>query len=298
MGQNFLDRFILVEYNGLKYPEGYSAQMHEVAAHFDKKSISPEGTYSLHTEYSYRQRNFDSELISRFTTLRESHKNHVPQLWKSEVWAQEFADYIISLTRGHAAPSVIEIHPPFNDYCSLDGFSERYRVFEERIHSVHPETIIVIENRAGTVYRGGRFLVGTATEIASLCEIIMQNDLKLGVVLDFPQLLTAENIDPLRFKVEKYQAAIDTILPYHDLIKGIHIWGKKKSAKGRWVAHSGNFDTYFSDSIVAKKAFLSGIHKICSDGISRFLVPEINSGTEDLLSIIHDLFSEPPYFLV
>lgn len=289
MGQDFLDRFILVEYNGLKYPEGYSSQIHEVAAHFDKESISPEGAYSLHTEYSYRQRNFDSEHISRFTTLRESHKNYVPQLWKSEAWAQEFADYIISLTRGHTTPSVIEIHPPFNDYCSLDEFSERYRVFEKRIHSVHPETIIVIENRAGTVYRGGRFLVGKATEIAALCEVIMQNDLKLGVVLDFPQLLTAENIDPLKFKVEKYQAAIDTILPYRNLIKGIHIWGKKKSATGRWVAHSGNFDTYFGGNDDIKRFFLSGIYQICNDCDRRFLVPEINSGTDDLISIINDL---------
>lgn len=103
MGQDFLDRFILVEYNGLKYPDGYSTQIHEVAAHFDKDSISPEGAYSLHTEYSYRQRNFDSEQISRFPVLRESHKDYVPQLWKSAAWAQEFADYIISLTRGHIA---------------------------------------------------------------------------------------------------------------------------------------------------------------------------------------------------
>lgn len=291
MGQDFLDRFILVEYNGLKYPEGYSAQMHEVAAHFDKGSISPEGTYSLHTEYSYRQRNFDSVLISRFTTLRESHKNHVPQLWKSKAWAQEFADYIISLSKGHITPSVIEIHPPFNDYYSLDEFSERYRVFEELIHSVYPEAIIVIENRAGTVYRGGRFLVGKATEIAALCEIINQNTLKLGIVLDFPQLLTAENIDPLKFKAEKYQTAIDTILPYQNLIRGIHIWGKKKSSTGRWVAHSGNFDTYFGGNVDAKNAFLSGLRQICNDGYPRFFVPEVNSNVEDLLSIISDVNS-------
>ena len=289
MGQAFLDRFILVEYNGLKYPEGYSAQIHEVAAHFDKESISPEAAYSLHTEYSYRQRNFDSELISRFSILRESHKDSVPQLWKSEAWAHEFAEYIISLTSGHIAPSVIEIHPPFNDYCSLDEFSERYRAFEERIHSVYPEAVIVIENRAGTVYRGGRFLVGKATEIAALCELIKRDNLKLGVVLDFPQLLTAENIDPLKFKTEKYQTAIDTISPYRNFIKGIHIWGKKKSASGKWVAHSGNFDTYFGGNTDVKKAFLMGLRQICIDGYSRFLVPEVNSNVEDLKSIISDI---------
>lgn len=139
------------------------------------------------------------------------------------------------------------------------------------------------------MYRGGRFLVGKAKEIAALCELIKQNDLKLGVVLDFPQLLTAENIDPLKFKVEKYQAAIDAILPYRNLIKGIHIWGKKKSATGRWVAHSGNFDTYFGGNVDAKKAFLSGLQQICSDGCPRFLVPEVNSNASDLLSIISDI---------
>lgn len=289
MNQGFLNNFILVEYNGLKYPEGYHAQIQEVAAHFDKESISPEGAYSLHTEYSYRQRNFNTEQISQFAVLRESHKDYVPQLWKSEVWAQEFADYIISLTSHHIVPSVIEIHPPFNDYCTFDDFAERYCVFEKQIHSMYPETVIVIENRAGTVYRGGRFLVGKASEIADLCERIKQNNLNLGVVLDFPQLLTAENIDPLKFKAEKYQAAIDTILPYCDLIKGIHIWGKKKSTSGRWVAHAGNFNTYFGGNEENKVAFLTGIHRICSDGIARFFVPEINSGAEDLSLIISDL---------
>lgn len=111
----------------------------------------------------------------------------------------------------------------------------------------------------------------------------------MGVVLDFPQLLTAENIDPLKFNAEKYQTAVNAILPYRDLIKGIHIWGKKKSATGRWVAHAGNFDTYFGGNVENKVAFLAGIPSICSDDITRFLVPEINSGAEDLSLIISDL---------
>lgn len=293
MSTNFLNSFILVEYNSLKYPPGCSAQIQEIAAHFDKELICPDGQYSLHTEYSYRQRNFDTVLISQYPALRESHKNFVPQLWKSVAWAQEFAEYIIRLTRDRTAPYVIEIHPPFNDYCTFDDFVERFRIFEEMIHSVYPESIIVIENRAGTVYRGGHFLVSNAKEIATLCENIKQNDLSLGVVLDFPQLLTAENIDPLKFNIKKYQTAIDIILPYRNLIRGIHIWGKKKSATGRWVAHSGNFDTYFGGNISVKGIFLSGIHQICSDGIPRFLVPEVNSGAEDLSLIINDLANLP-----
>lgn len=254
----------------------------------DKASITPKGSYSLHTEYSYRKRKFDTEYISKFPALVEGNKDGVPQLWKSPEWADAFADFVIGLTEGHASPTIIEIHPPFNDYCTLSGFSERYRIFEKKIHQVYPDVLIVIENRAGSVYRGGRFLVGKAKEIVALCELIKTDNLKLGVVLDFPQLLTAENIDPLKFKVEKYQAAIQAISVHRDLIKGIHIWGKKKSASRRWVAHSGNFDTYFGGNQEVKNVFLIGIQEICNDDCRRFLVPEVNSGIDDLASIIKD----------
>ena len=96
------------------------------------------------------------------------------------------------LTQGYNPPEIIEIHPPFNDYCSLEEFSERYRIFEHKIHEIYPNTTIVIKNRSGAVYHGGKFLVVKAKEIAALCEIIRQCGLELGVVLDFPQLLTAE----------------------------------------------------------------------------------------------------------
>ena len=288
--KRFLDNFILVEYNNLPYPEGYTAQLHEVAAHLDKESIAPKGNYSLHTEYSYGKRKFDTAYMERFPVLSEASKDGVPQLWKSKEWADSFADFVIGLTEGHMAPTIIEIHPPFNDYCTLPEFVERYRVFEERIHQVYPAVIIVIENRAGSVYHGGRFLVGKAKEIVVLCEMIKAEELRLSVVLDFPQLLTAENIDPLKFKVEKYQTTIQLISEHRDLVKGIHIWGKKKSATGRWVAHAGNFDTYFGGNQAVKNVFVSGIQEICKDGCQRFLVPEVNSGVEDLANIMSELF--------
>ena len=226
--KRFLDNFILVEYNNLPYPEGYSAQIQEVAAHFDKDVIDPQRAYSMHTEYSYGKRKYNTELISKYPALIAASKDGVPQLWKSAEWASEFADFIVDLVSGHSVPTIIEIHPPFNDYCSLAGFVDRFRIFENKIHEAYPDVIIVIENRAGSVYHGGRFLVGKAKEIVALCDLIKSEALNLGVVLDFPQLLTAENIDPLKFKTEKYQSAIQTIAEHRDLIKGIHIWGKKK----------------------------------------------------------------------
>jgi hypothetical protein len=285
------DSFVFIEYNGVPYPEGYYAEIREVAGHLDKNAIEDVEKYSLHTEYSYGKRKFDTPRLSAFPVLREANKDGVPQLWKSDEWAEEFADFIIGLTQDHNSPEIIEIHPPFNDYCSLEEFAERYLVFEHRIHAAYPDNTIVIENRSGAVYRGGKFLVGKAKEIAALCEIIRQRSLKLGVVLDFPQLLTAEGIDTLKFKTEKYQAAIDTIIPYRDLIRGVHIWGKKKSATGRWVAHAGNLDTYFGDNQEAKALFISGIEQICNDGVKRFLVPEVNSGSTDLDAIVRDIFT-------
>jgi len=229
------ESFIFIEYNGVPYPEGYSAQIHEVAGHLDKDTIEAAERYSLHTEYSYGKRKFDTERIVAFPILREANKDGVPQLWKSNEWAEEFAAFIIGLTQAHNPPEIIEIHPPFNDYCSLEEFSERYCIFEQKIHAVYPDTTIVIENRSGAVYHGGKFMVGKAKEIAVLGEVIRQRGLKLGIVLDFPQLLTAEGIDTLKFKVEKYQKAIDSLIPYRDLIKGIHIWSKKKSTTGSEV---------------------------------------------------------------
>lgn len=284
------DSFVFIEYNGVQYPEGYSAQIHEVAGHLDKETIEAAEAYSLHTEYSYGKRKFDTERIAAFPILCEANKDGVPQLWKSNEWAEEFAAFIIGLTQRHSPPEIIEIHPPFNDYCSLEDFSERYRIFEQNIHASYPDTTIVIENRSGAVYHGGKFLVGKAKEIAALCELIRRRGLNLGVVLDFPQLLTAEGIDTLKFKAEKYQAAIESLIPNRDLIKGIHIWGKKKSATGRWMAHAGNLDTYFGGNQDVKALFISGIEQICNDGKKRFLVPEVNSGMADLDAIMRDLF--------
>ena len=284
------DSFIFVEYNGVPFPMGFSAQIHEVAGHLDKEVIEDVEEYSLHTEYSYGRRKFDTARISSYPELRAANKDGVPQLWKSDEWAKEFADFIVGLTQGHTAPKIIEVHPPFNDYCSLTEFSDRYRFFEERIQATYPDTLIVIENRAGAVYRGGKFLIGKAKEIAALCEIIQQQELRLGVVLDFPQLLTAEGVDTLSFRTEKYLGAVDALTPYRDMIKGIHIWGKKKSATGRWVAHAGTLDTYFGGSKEIKDIFIMGIERICNDGVKRFLVPEVNSGARDLDAIMRDLF--------
>ena len=285
------NKFIFIEYNGVPYPNGFNSAIKEIAAHLDKNEIEPAEKYSLHTEYSYGKRKFDTVLISNFDELQSAQKDGVPQLWKSNKWAEQFAEFIITLTTGKNTPTVIEIHPPFNDYCDIDLFLERYKIFEEKIQSAFPKATIVIENRSGAIYRGGRFIVGKAKEIAELCQKIKDNNVNLGVVLDFPQLLTAENIDTLKFNEVKYFTAIDTIAEHHEIIRGIHIWGKKKSESGRWVAHAGNLDTYFDSNLDYKSKFIQGIARVCNDDLQRFLVPEVNTGADDLACIVNDVFN-------
>lgn len=281
--------FELIEYNGIPYPEGYVSKIKEVAGHLDKEDTEQVECYSLHTEYSYGKRKFDSPILAKYESLREANKGGVPQLWKSEEWSKEFAAFVCELTEGKNPPHIVEIHPPFNDYSDIENFVKCYKVFEKEIKHTFPNTNIFIENRSGTVYRGGRFVIGKADEIVSLCEAIEKHNLDLGIVLDFPQLLTAERLDTLKFNADKYREAIEKIHPYQHLIKGIHIWGKKKNPKGRWIAHCGTLDTYFGGNCDSKNAFLDGIARICDDGRTRFLVPEVNSGAEDLKSIIENL---------
>ena len=281
--------FELIEYNGIPYPEGYVSKIKEVAGHFDKEDIEQEDYYSLHTEYSYGKRKLDSEILTKYIVLRESHKGGVPQLWKSEEWAKEFAAFVIELSKEKNPPQIVEIHPPFNDYSAIEHFVGCYKVFEKVMKQVYPNTNIFIENRSGAVYRGGRFVISKADEIVALCKAIERHNLELGIVLDFPQLLTAERLDTLNFNTNKYMVAIEKLHPYQHLIKGVHIWGKKKNPKGRWIAHCGTLDTYFGGNEESKNIFISGIARICDDGKTRFLVPEVNSGFEDLRGIIADI---------
>ncbi len=280
--------FIFVQYGGHSYPDGIKPDLVEVAGHFDKESIPDLPNYSLHTEYSYGKRKFDTDLMTGFLHLPAANKDGVPQLWKSEEWAEEFARFIFTLTAEQHAPSVIEIHPPFDDYCNMQAFVKRYKVFENMIHRAWPEVPIVIENRAGSVYHGGKFILSKAVDIVRLSHLIISEEVNLGIVLDFPQLLTGENIRPDKFDADKYKNIINLIYPYREYIKGIHIWGKKKSEKGRWVAHNGNLNDLFPVK-EEKELFIEGIHAICNDGRTRFLVPEVNSGAEDLASVVRDV---------
>ncbi|NLV33319.1 MAG: hypothetical protein GXY21_02120 [Clostridiaceae bacterium] len=279
--------FEMVKYHKQEYPSNIPLRFEEVAAHFDISKVKSILNYSLHTEYSYGKRKFDSSLISSFPTLITAQKDSIPQLWKSERWAEEFAHFVIRLVEVKSKLSVIEVHPPFDDYTDLNGFIKSYRVFEEYIHNEVPNTEFFIENRFGSIYHGGRFLMSKIEDIYNLCEYIENERLHLKIALDIPQVFTAHNANK-RLEILNLMTDIKNL---RDYIGGVHLWGKSRSSTGRKVAHCGDLTSYFEDDMETKKQFLESLCECFNDDIPRKLVLEVNSGNDDLYSIINDLLS-------
>jgi hypothetical protein len=286
-----LSKLIPVRYSRRNYPPGVKAELQEVAGHFDIKGIKPDGAYSLHTEYSYGKRKLDNVLLTGLDTIKKAHQDLIPKLWFNEKWSLEFLEFIKRLVDDNSAPEIVEIHPPFNDYCgSIGEFLDSYTGFEEALGEIFSDTKIFIENRCGSMYRGGRFLVSRLESIAALCEAIGKRGLKLRLVLDFPQLFTAYNLGPGKFTEEKIIKVIRSLGECRDYIAGIHLWGKKLNDKGRAIPHIGDLDSYFLEAR-SKEVFLRELFDLLDDGRARFFVPEVNSGDEDLRRIVEDLVS-------
>jgi len=280
--------FIPIKYGARNYPSEINASIQEIAAHFDKVEIKPKSKYSLHTEYSFGKRKFNSNLIKKFIVLSKSHENFVPKLWYSIDWAKEFADFIVYLVGKNKPPKIIEIHPPFDDYCnSIIDFVKTYEIFEKRILNAFPDVEILIEHRTGTIYKGGKFLISTCEDLLVLQKMIISKNLRLRIVLDFPQLFTSYHLSTGRFSKEKILSIIQSISGFKKSIRSIHLWGKKYYGK-RLISHMGNLDTYFGNKEL-KNIFLEEIFKLLNDGEKRFFVPEINSTDDDLKLIIKDL---------
>ena len=278
--------FEMIKYHGQEYPADVPLRIEEIAAHFDITKIGGKLSRSLHTEYSYGKRKFNSELIANYPEICSAQKDGVPQLWKNEAWALQFADFIFALVGGGSDPSVIEVHPPFNDYTDMDGFIKAYASFEAKIKDRFPNVEILIENRCGSVYHGGKFILSKVQDIGALCEAIEQKGLQLKIAYDVPQIYTAHNA---KTEDAYLELLVDT-KPYLAHIGGVHLWGKRISDTGRKVAHCGNLDTYFGD-VTVKENFLKGFKDCFDDDVVRKMVLEVNSGNEDLQAIVSDLKS-------
>lgn len=281
---------IPITYHSKKYPKNVISNIDEIAGNFDKDIINPKREYSLHTEYSHMKRKLDNRLINKYPELKKSERENIPQLWKSKEWAREFANFIIELVGNNIPPKIIEIHPPFNDYCkNFSLFFDIYEEFEKIISAELPNTNIFIENRCGAFYKGGKFIISNGKSIIQFLQELEVRKLRLKLVLDYPQVFSAESIKMDDIKLKKIIEFNNNIKPYISHIGGFHLWGKRKSQTGRWTSHTGDLNTFFSNNNLLKDEFISSVVNTFDDNDIRFFVPEVNSSEEDLQSIIFDL---------
>lgn len=284
--------FIPVLYKNKQYPQGIKPKMEEVSAHFDIDGIQPLMDYSLHTEYSFGKREYSNKALEGLDTIKSANRDGIPKLWFNENWSQEFAIYIKRLTKESERPKVIEIHPPFKDYCeTMDKFVQIYKVFE----SYFPDTKIVIENREGTLYNSD-FLLSKPKDLIELTNAIRKNNLRLRIVLDLPQLLHSERAKDEFLDKNKeseirtqIKTALDKIRTCRDYIDGIHVWGQDIEKSGKVRSHFGDLNTFFISKEL-KEYFLKKVLETFDDGRARYFVPEVNSNEEDLKSVVDDFY--------
>lgn len=285
-----MSSFEMIKYHKKEYPLNIPLNTEEIALNFDTKFISPKLEYSLHTEYSYTKRGYNNPFILKYDTVINANKNGIPLLWYSSQWAKEFALFIIECTKSFKAPKYIEIHPPYSDYMKdMNMFIEIYSVFEECILSAYPKTQILIENRCGSLYSGGKFIFSKAESFYSLAELIDKKDLNLRITFDVPQLYTAHNI-----KMKNSNLMFDFLEEFINLrnyINGLHLWGKRINENGRRIAHIGDLNSYFYNNIDLKNEFLKLLYNLFDDNKVRNMVLEVNSSNDDLNSIVKDLLN-------
>jgi len=276
-----------IKYNKRNYPAHIRSTIDEIAGHFDIANITPSRDFCIHTEYSYGKRRFDSKLIEKFPDIQKAHKKYVPQLWFNYSWGEEFSEFIKELC-GEYKPKIIEIHPPFSDYTNnIESFLNVYDVFEAKIREYYPHIEIVIENRCGSIYTGGKFIISNTKDLIALSDSISKRGLKLKIALDIPQLITSYG-GPTKLDAKKLLSILNELNDIRGYVKSIHLWGKRKTTSGRTVSHVGDLTTYFDDKN-KKQLFLGWFASFVNDGNIRYFVPEVNSSDDDLWSIVYDL---------
>ncbi|GAV24831.1 hypothetical protein ciss_07640 [Carboxydothermus islandicus] len=281
---------IPVDYHGLTYPFNIKPTISEVAGHFDIRKLKNNNIYySLHTEYSYSRRKFDTQIVKNLNNICNANKNGIPMLWFSKEWALEFAEFIKILTADNNPPKIIEIHPPFSDYSNISKFIDMFKYFEYEVKSSFPDVVLLIENRSGSHYSYGTFIISKIEDLLEISNAIDRLKLNLKIALDIPQLFTAHQIS--KSKVEQMIDIMDNLKNIRHNIWGLHLWGKKDTLRRRREAHYGDLNTYFMGDLNIKKLFLLKLYEVLNDEICRYFVPEVNSGEKDLFSIVQDLIN-------
>ena len=125
-------------------------------------------------------------------------------------------------------------------------------------------------------------------DIISLCNKLSERDLKLKIVLDYPQLMNSEHINSNNPSIKSIIDFNANLKDQSEYIGGIHLWGRKVRTKGQ-RSHYGNLNTLFNNNYRTKKLFLQSLHDTFDDDIIRYMVLEVNSSTKDMHAIIKDL---------
>ena len=146
----------------------------------------------------------------------------------------------------------------------------------------------MLENRSGSIYRNGDFLISNCADLVLLCSEIEKRKLHLKIALDIPQLFTAHG-GPFKITQQEISKIIYELKPIRKFIGGIHLWGKRKNANGKFISHVGDLSSYFNNNSAKKTALLESLKNLFDDEFQRFFVPEVNSNDQDLASIISDL---------
>ncbi len=276
-------KLIPVKYHRLDYPAGINPTVQEVSGVFGKERLEPcSKKLSLHTEFSFGSRNLQKGPVSRYPCLCRSQKNGIPQLWKSRQWAKEFAEYVMEFC-GDQIPSILEVHPPFAEYSSLESFLDVYSVFEEQIKPVYREVRILVENRYGTQYQPSPFVFSRLDSFLELSSRLDRSGLQLKMAFDVPQLLSAHRVRPSTSS--SIQEMLEALTAVRKNILGIHLWGKGPNGG----AHCGDLNSYFRGKQAVKRLLLNSLYRLLDDDSPRYFVPEINSCQADLDSIVGDL---------
>jgi len=307
-----MSKLIPIIYKNMNYPSHIKANIHEVSGNFYKEKLIVKSPYSLHSEPSSVPKAFCSKIVNELGNINKAQKGNIAQLWHDKEWANEFFIFIEWLIGSNNPPEVLEIHPPFDDYCkSFDQFLDVFNVFYQKFVKKYPNTTIVIENRFGTRYKDGKFLLSKCSDILDFCGILSKSNIDLKIVLDYPQLFSSETkIKKPRKKFDNWMGEnpsqlVEKIIKFNldlekhkKLIDGFHMWGKLNDiGKLKWIPHAGNFDTFFSNNKELKQKFLSSVFSTFDDDKARYFVPEVNSGVSDFHSIVNDMEKEGFIFL-
>lgn len=278
---------IPVQYGRMRYPDPIRPVLVEVAGHFGKESI-PQGLkrYSLHTEYAAGERPWAGNLIRRFPFLLKSQTDRVPRLWTSSAWAKEFAEFVTAIVADNSPPEIVEIHPPFaRDCAEIDRFLDLVAEFQAALPTRLRESRIVVENRHGTRL-SARFLIATSEDVVALATGIDVTGSPLEIVLDIPQLLHGEHVDPATASERDLRIVLEKLRPATSRVAGVHLWARTQ----RGGTHVGDLDEYFGHRKGVKEAFLTDLGRLLDDGSERYFVPEVNYGKPDAIEpMIRDL---------